>query len=219
MTVRRTDCSFWESYDDYTDGYLRTCNDGTTPNCNAQSAVNYTTTTYNFTNDWGTDAGGFLLAPLTWHLDEIKNGVIKHAVRFTEGVGGIQNGAVRWPASATAGGCSPCLNSLPMGARLRLKSSFNISSFSPTAQVMLTALKKYGMILTDTGSNNAIQLASDVADDPTSAAALTEIFNDKVLITNFEVLTSQASSSHLTPTLSVPTTQPAWEPKTLSNSP
>ena len=39
-----------------------------------------------------------------------------------------------------------------MGARLRLKASFDISSFSPQNQVILTALKKYGMILADNGS-------------------------------------------------------------------
>jgi hypothetical protein len=198
MTVRRTDCTFWESYDDYTDGYLRTCNDGVTPNCNVQSAVNYASTTYNFTNDWGTDAGGLLLAPLTWHVDEIRNGVIKHAARFTEGLGGIQFGGIRWPASATAGGCSTCPNTFPMGTRLRLKASFNISTFSPYAQVMLTALKTYGMILADTGSNNAIQVSSDFWDDPKLGAAMAEIFGDKIYISNFEVV--DESSLEFSPT-------------------
>ena len=39
-----------------------------------------------------------------------------------------------------------------MGARFRLKASFDISSFSPANQVILTALKQYGMILADNGS-------------------------------------------------------------------
>jgi hypothetical protein len=189
MTVKRTDCTFYESYDDYTNGYLRTCNDGTTPNCNVQSAVNYAATTYNFNDSWGTDAGGFLLAPLVWHVDEIKSGSINHAVRFTEGLGGILGGVVRWPASATAGGCDPnvCPNAMPMGTRLRLQASYDIGTFSPTAQTMLAALQKYGMILTDTGSNNGLQVASDVSDDPTVMAAFTEI-GAHLTISNFEVV-------------------------------
>jgi hypothetical protein len=39
-----------------------------------------------------------------------------------------------------------------MGLRVRLKASFNISTFSPQNQVILTALKKYGMLLADNGS-------------------------------------------------------------------
>jgi hypothetical protein len=189
MTVRHTDCTFYESYDDYLNGYLRTCNDGVTPNCNVQSATAYSSSTYNWNpNAWGTDAAGFLLAPLVWHVDEIKSGSINHAVRFTEGLGGILFGAVRWPASNTAGGCSVCPNAMPMGTRLRLKASFNISSFNAPAQVMLTALKKYGMILADTGSNNAIQTSTDLWDDPTVVTALGQIAAAAIPLSSFEVV-------------------------------
>jgi hypothetical protein len=189
MTVRHTDCTFYESYDDYLNGYVRTCNDGVTPNCNVQSATAYSSSTYNFNpNAWGTDAAGLLLAPLVWHVDEIKNGSINHAVRFTEGLGGILYGAVRWPASNTAGGCSVCPNAMPMGTRLRLKASYNISSFNAPAQVMLTALQKYGMILADTGSNNAIQTSTDVWDDPTVVTGLSQIAAAGIALSNFEVV-------------------------------
>ncbi len=191
MTVRRSDCSFYESYNDYLNGYVRTCNNGTTQNCNVQSAVDYTQSTYNFVpGDWGTDAAGLLLAPLMWHVNEIKGGSINHAVRFTEGLGGILFNAIRWPASSTAGGCAAaiCPNAMPMGARLRLKASVNISTFSSTAQVMLTALQRYGMILSDTGSNNAITTSSDVSEDPTVFAAVREITNANLPITDFEVV-------------------------------
>jgi hypothetical protein len=40
-----------------------------------------------------------------------------------------------------------------MGMRVRLKRNFDITSFPPTAQVILQALKTYGMILADNGSN------------------------------------------------------------------
>jgi len=189
MTVRRTDCTFWETYDDYLNGYKQTCHDGVTPNCNVQSAVNYASTDYAYPPEgWGTDAAGLLLAPLVWHVDEIKNGSVNHAVRFTEGLAGILFGAIRWPASATAGGCSACPNAMPMGTRLRLKASFNVSGFSAPAQAMLNGLKKYGMILADTGSNNAIQTSTDLWDDPSVSAALKEIQNARVSIANFEVV-------------------------------
>ena len=48
-----------------------------------------------------------------------------------------------------------------MGMRLRLKSSFDISSFSATNQVILTALKQYGMIMADNGSSMYISGAPD----------------------------------------------------------
>jgi len=48
-----------------------------------------------------------------------------------------------------------------MGMRVRLKASFNISGFSPTNQVILTAMKKYGMILADNGSDFFFQGTPD----------------------------------------------------------
>ena len=49
----------------------------------------------------------------------------------------------------------------PMGMRVRLKASFDISGYSPSMQVILKALKKYGMILADNGSNWYISGAPD----------------------------------------------------------
>jgi hypothetical protein len=48
-----------------------------------------------------------------------------------------------------------------MGMRVRLKASTNISGYSPSMQVILRALKKYGMILADNGSNWFISGAPD----------------------------------------------------------
>src|SRR5580693_5873092 len=49
----------------------------------------------------------------------------------------------------------------PMGMRLRLKSSFDVSTFSATNQVILNAMKKYGMIMADNGSSMYISGAPD----------------------------------------------------------
>ena len=51
--------------------------------------------------------------------------------------------------------------SLPFGARIRLKASFDISGYSATNQIILRAMKKYGLILADIGSNLYITGAPD----------------------------------------------------------
>ena len=56
------------------------------------------------------------------------------------------------PASHWAGNSTNAY-ATPMGMRMRLKASFDISSFPPQAQVILAALKKYGMIMADNGSS------------------------------------------------------------------
>jgi hypothetical protein len=52
-------------------------------------------------------------------------------------------------------------NRPPMGMRVRLKASFDISTFPPTARVILQALKTYGMIVADNGSDWYISGAPD----------------------------------------------------------
>ncbi len=56
---------------------------------------------------------------------------------------------------AVPGGCAGNSNAPPMGLRIRLKASFDISSYSPTAKVFLTAFKKYGLILADNGGSSS----------------------------------------------------------------
>ncbi|HLO97341.1 MAG TPA: hypothetical protein VK171_01995, partial [Fimbriimonas sp.] len=63
--------------------------------------------------------------------------------------------ARHWASSNTS------VNRPPMGMRVRLKSSFDISGFGPQTQVILRALKKYGMIVADNGSNWFISGAPD----------------------------------------------------------
>jgi hypothetical protein len=75
-------------------------------------------------------------------------GEIRHAIRFT--VQKSQQGYIH-PATHAAGDSSTTLP--PMGLRLRLKASFATSSFSGPTLVILTAMKKYGLILADNGSN------------------------------------------------------------------
>jgi hypothetical protein len=87
----------------------------------------------------------------------VEQGVITHALRFT-----VNNSrrAYVYPARHFASSdTNP--NLPPMGMRVRLKASFNISGFTPHIQVILRALKKYGMMVADNGSNWYISGAPD----------------------------------------------------------
>jgi hypothetical protein len=103
------------------------------------------------------DAAGLPVFPGLLRYDEIAAGEIRHAIRFT--VPQTQRAYV-WPArhyaSSLTGSQYP-----PMGARFRLNASFDISSYSPANQIILRALKKYGMILADNGSAWYISGAPD----------------------------------------------------------
>ncbi len=103
------------------------------------------------------DAAGLPIFPGLVRYDEVAAGKIQHAIRFT-----LQNSqaAMVPPASHWAANSSNPL-AAPMGMRLRLKSSFDISGFSANVQVILTALKKYGMIMADNGSSMYLSGAPD----------------------------------------------------------
>ena len=104
-----------------------------------------------------TDAAGLPVFPGLLRYDEIAAGEIRHAIRFT--VPQTQKAFV-WPArhyaSSLTGTQYP-----PMGARFRLRASFDISGYSAANQVILRALKKYGMMLADNGSAWYISGAPD----------------------------------------------------------
>jgi hypothetical protein len=103
------------------------------------------------------DAAGLPIFPGLVRYDESASGQIAHAIRFTlqNSVAAFVLPATHWAANSTAQFAAP------MGMRLRLKSSFDISSFSATNQVILTALKQYGMIMADNGSSIYISGAPD----------------------------------------------------------
>jgi len=104
---------------------------------------------------WGwtsADAAGLPIFPGLVRYDEVAAGTINHAIRFTmqQTKNDANGGYFVEPASHAAGTVYGVSN--VMGMRIRLKASFDISGFSPANQVILTAMKKYGMILADNGS-------------------------------------------------------------------
>jgi hypothetical protein len=103
------------------------------------------------------DAAGLPIFPGLARYDEVAAGKIQHALRFT-----LQNSRAAFipPASHWAATTSDAL-AAPMGMRLRLKANYDVSSFSAANQVILNALKQYGMIMADNGSSMYISGAPD----------------------------------------------------------
>jgi hypothetical protein len=95
------------------------------------------------------DAAGLPIFTGLARYDEVASGQIRHALRFTLQ---YSQSAFTPPASHWAGNYTNTY-AAPMGMRLRLKSSYDITSFPPQSQVILAALKKYGMIMADNGSS------------------------------------------------------------------
>jgi len=95
------------------------------------------------------DAAGLPILPGLARYSEVRRGHINHALRFT--VSQTQRAYV-YPARHYASSLTDS-NLPPMGLRVRLKASFDISSFPRQARVVLRALKRYGMIVADNGSD------------------------------------------------------------------
>lgn len=128
------------------------------------------------------DAAGLPILPCLLRYDEVASGTIDHCIRFTLSKSKVFNGYVS-PASHKVNGTGISGSSLPMGARLRLKASFNISTYAPNMQVILKAMKTYGIILADIGSDMFISGAPD------SRWLDTEVQSLKTLkSTDFEVI-------------------------------
>ena len=103
------------------------------------------------------DAAGLPIFPGLIRYDEAASGNIRHAFRFTLP---HTRAAFIPPASHWAANTSD-VNAPPMGMRLRLKASYDISGFSTQMQAILAAMKKYGLILADNGSSLFVTGASD----------------------------------------------------------
>jgi hypothetical protein len=135
---------------------------------------------------WGwtsADAAGLAIFPGLVRYDEVAAGAIKHAIRFTmqQTKNDANGGYFVEPASHAAGTVYGVSN--VMGMRIRLKASFDISGYSAANQVILTAMKKYGMILADNGSYFYFQGVPDPRWDDNDLENL-----DAIQSSNFEVV-------------------------------
>ncbi|MEI6291780.1 MAG: hypothetical protein WCP19_15270, partial [Chloroflexota bacterium] len=102
------------------------------------------------------DAAGLPILPGLVRYDEIVSGKIEHALRFTAS----QTNRYTWPARHLTSNDSNT-DIPPMGARFRLKAGYDISGYSAEMQIILTAMKKYGIILADNGSDWYVSGAPD----------------------------------------------------------
>jgi hypothetical protein len=95
------------------------------------------------------DAAGLPIFPGLARYDEVRRGVIDHALRFTAQ---RTRRAYVYPARHYASNLTSS-NLPPMGLRVRLKARFDVRSFPRQARIVLVALKRYGMIVADNGSD------------------------------------------------------------------
>jgi hypothetical protein len=115
------------------------------------------------------DAAGFPMAPLLFNADEVAaqlaidpagGGDLGHAIRFIlpnarmandPSLGGV-GGRLYVRPGTHAGSPSGPVGSVPYGSRLRLRSDFPLTNYSPGARVVLNTMKRYGIVLADGGS-------------------------------------------------------------------
>jgi len=106
-----------------------------------------------------TDAAGFPVSQLLFTADEVQSGEIDHAIRFILPNARMRRGMYVHPATHAGGPSGP--SPAPIyGARLRLKSTFDISRLTASARVVAHAMQKYGMLLAD-GGNVALTAQND----------------------------------------------------------
>lgn len=123
------------------------------------------------TEGWtSADAAGLPVLAGLVRLEEIKRGEIPHALRFTMD---SSRQAYIHPATHAAGSDDASLP--PMGLRLRLKATFDDSAFTGASKVIATAMKKYGLILADNGSNWYVSGETDDAWAPEMDAVISSL--------------------------------------------
>jgi hypothetical protein len=117
------------------------------------------------------DAAGLPIFPGLARYDEVAAGAIPHALRFT-----VQTSRKAYVLPATHWASSNTSTSAPpMGLRVRLKAGVDISGYPQQARVVLAAMKRYGLILADNGSNWFISGAPDDRWDNNQLATLSGI--------------------------------------------
>jgi hypothetical protein len=117
------------------------------------------------------DAAGLPIFPGLARYDEVAGAGIDHALRVTMPV---TQQLYLWPARHQASSVTAPWTA-PMGLRLRLKSSFDISGFGPQARAILTAVRDYGLIVADNGSAGYISGAPDAGWNDDDLHALQQV--------------------------------------------
>jgi hypothetical protein len=152
LVVDRASCVLYELYRAFFKRQGR-------PHWNADSGARWDLrSTRGRPDSWtSADAAGLPIFPGLVRYDEVAAGHLDHAIRVT-----VESTRNAWlhPASHCAGDTANA-DAPPMGLRLRLKASYGLGGFSGGARVIATALKHYGMIVADNGSNWFFSGSSD----------------------------------------------------------
>lgn len=147
LFVDRDDCKLYEIYDASFDRGQWSGGSGAVWDLNSNALR---------PDEWtSADAAGLPILPGLLRYEEVLAGEINHAIRFTvEDTAGYI-----WPARHQT--ADPQDGIPPLGARFRLKADYDISGFPPEMQVILQAMKEYGIMLADNGSNWYVSGAPD----------------------------------------------------------
>lgn len=160
------------------------------------------------------DAAGLPMIPGMIRYDEVAAGAINHALRFTgTGTANYFIWPARTSASPNSGPQYP-----PMGQRFRLKASFDISGFTPNVQVILTALKKYGMILADNGASWFVSGVEDPRWNDDEMHALTQVPGSQFEAVDESSLMVDPNSAETTQTPAPPPVPTTWTSIVSQNS-
>ncbi len=179
LIVDSARCHLYELYNAYQNNGSWTAGSGATWDLNSNALRPDTWTSG--------DAAGLAILPGLVRYDEVAAGHIDHAIRVTVPASDRMH---LWPARHDAGSANS--NLPPMGLRIRLKASFNVAGYPHDDQVILEAMKTYGLIVADNGSPWYI---SGVPDERWDNDALHQLGNVKG--TDFEAV--DASSLELDP--------------------
>lgn len=150
LVLDKGNCFLYEMYSAYP---------GTNGRWSAASAAiwDMTATTQRIYTWTSADAAGLAIFPGLVRYDEVAAGKIQHALRYTlaQSRAAFVAPASHWASSSTD------LTLAPIGMRMRLKASVDITGYSTANQVILKALKQYGMIMADNGSSMYVSGAPD----------------------------------------------------------
>jgi hypothetical protein len=147
---------------------------------------------------WGwtsADASGLSVFAGLARYDEANSGVINHALAFTmSSTAGDSNGGYFVLPASHSKSSNTTANLLPLGARIRLRASTDISSYSTINQAILTAMMNYGLILSDNGSNFNILGDTDANWNDSDLANLSGITSS-----DFDVIDAPTGATTMTP--------------------